>query len=118
MVVLYGIPNCDKVRAARKWLKAHNIEHRFHDFRKDGVTGEQLGDWSKKLGQDALINRRGTTWRQLPESTRTNMDGEEAIRIMQSQPSIIKRPILETDTRLLSGFSDSEWREALGLEPA
>ncbi|MFE8073212.1 ArsC family reductase [Marinobacteraceae bacterium S3BR75-40.1] len=113
MVVLYGIPNCDKVRAARKWLTAEAIEYRFHDFRKDGITPDQLEAWVDRLGLDTLINRRGTTWRQLPEETRSNLDPVTAVKVMQDNPSVIKRPILEADGQLLVGFTEDQWREAL-----
>lgn len=113
MVVLYGIPNCDKVRAARKWLQARDLDYRFHDFRKDGIPADQLETWCQRLGWDTLINRRGTTWRQLPEATRASLDQAGAIEVMCDNPAVIKRPVLEAGEHLLIGFSENDWRDAL-----
>ena len=66
---LYGIPNCDTVKKARTWLSSHNIEVDFHDYKKEGITKEKLKQWSKEAGWETLLNKKGTTWRQLPAET-------------------------------------------------
>ncbi|MEZ5450089.1 MAG: ArsC family reductase [Thiolinea sp.] len=99
MNTLYGISNCDTVRKARRWLDEHAIEYRFHDFRKDGLNPVQLRHWVAVLGWETLVNRRGTTWRQLPEQTRAHMDETLALAVMDDQPALIKRPVLECSSR-------------------
>ena len=95
-VTLYGIPNCDTVKKARLWLTQHGVDTHFHDFKKGGVPGERLDAWIAALGWDALLNRRGTTWRQLDEALRAGVvDAASAAALMQAQPSIIKRPVVE-----------------------
>lgn len=111
MIILYGISNCDTVRKARKWLKEREIEHTFHDFRKDGLNPVQLRAWVAELGWETLINKRGTTWRKLPEQTRTQMDETLALAVMEDQPAIIKRPVLETSTQVTVGFSADHYRQ-------
>ncbi|MFO8154588.1 MAG: ArsC family reductase [Pseudomonadota bacterium] len=104
-IVLYGIPNCDTVRKARKALDAAGVEHRFHDFRKDGVDEAQLRRWVEALGWEALVNRRGTTWRRLPEEQRQSLDAETAIALMGEHPALIKRPVIERDGDVTVGWT-------------
>jgi Spx/MgsR family transcriptional regulator len=95
MITLYGIPNCDTVRKARKWLEAEGIEYQFHDFKKQGVTEDALRDWISQAGLDTVLNRRGTTWRKLPESDREGIDEAKAIALLREHSSMIKRPVLQ-----------------------
>jgi len=95
MITLYGIPNCDTVRKARKWLEAEGIDYQFHDFKKQGITEEALRDWTAQAGLDTVLNRRGTTWRKLPEADRENLDEEKAIALLLEHNSMIKRPVLQ-----------------------
>ena len=97
MITLYGIPNCDTVRKARKWLEAEGIDYQFHDFKKQGITEEALRDWIAQAGLDTVLNRRGTTWRKLPEADRENLDEEKAIALLLEHNSIIKRPVLQEE---------------------
>lgn len=108
-VTLYGIPNCDTVRKARKWLKERAIDHQFHDVRKDGLNPVQLRAWVAELGWETLVNKRGTTWRQLPEETRDNMDETLALVVMEDQPAIIKRPVLDLGERRIVGFKADQY---------
>ena len=114
MVVLYGIPTCDTVRKARRWLEAQGVAYRFHDFRKDGLTPEQLEAWTAELGWEQLLNRRGTTWRKLPEELRTGIDRAGAVRLMLEHPAIIKRPLLDLGARRVPGFTPDLYTELFG----
>jgi Spx/MgsR family transcriptional regulator len=109
MIVMYGIKNCDTVRKARRWLEAHDIHYRFHDFRADGLDEDMLAAWIGELGWEQLLNRRGTTWRKLPEAERNAIDRDSALHLMLAQPAIIRRPVLDTgDTRQV-GFSEETY---------
>ena len=88
MITLYGIPNCDTVRKARKWLDANGIEFDFHDFRKNGLDEKQLKRWVKELGWEVLLNKRGMMWRKLPDNQKENIDEKKAIAIMLAEPVI------------------------------
>ena len=111
MTIMYGIPNCDTVKKARAWLGERGIEYTFHDFRKDGVNPVWLRAWVAEFGWETLVNRKGTTWRKLPEETRENMDEAIALAVMEEQPSIIKRPLLDMGTRHVVGFSPDSYRQ-------
>ncbi len=113
-VTLYGIPNCDTVKKAKAWLNDHSIEFEFHDYRKQGLDKEQLQSMLAVLGWEAMLNRRGTTWRALPEPLKERIDLESAISIMLDNPAIIKRPILATDAQLHLGFSAAQYQEIFG----
>ncbi|MGD2138491.1 MAG: ArsC family reductase [Gammaproteobacteria bacterium] len=112
--ILYGISNCDKVRKARRWLDAHDVEYRFHDVRKDGLERKTLRTWIAKLGWENLLNRRGTTWRALPEAVRAGINAAAAEHIMLEHPASIKRPLLEYDGDLFPGFSESQYSALFG----
>lgn len=105
MTLLYGIKNCDTVRKARAWLDAHAIPYRFHDLRGDGLDAATLNGWLQQVGTATLINTRGTTWRQLPESARHIDDTAAAVALMLEHPTLIKRPVLRHDGKLSVGFT-------------
>ena len=111
--VLYGIPNCDTIRKARKWLAANAIDYTFHDFRKDGLDEKQLTRWVKELGWETLLNRRGTTWRKLPEAKKTDLDAAKATAIMLAEPAIIKRPVLDLGKQRHVGFTEADYKKLL-----
>ena len=110
MLTLYGIRNCDTVKKARAWLERNGIEYRFHDFRNDGLTANLVQRWSDQLGWENLLNRRGTTWRQLPEATRATIDADRARALMLEQPTLIKRPVLDDGRTSQVGFKEAEYQ--------
>lgn len=113
MYTLYGIKNCDTVKKARLWLDTQGIGYQFHDFRKDGLDTALLKKWEAVLGWETLLNKRGTSWRKLDENRRDNLDRAKAMALMLAQPSLIKRPVLETGTKTLIGFSPDEYANEL-----
>ena len=106
MAHLYGISNCDTVAKAKKWLREANIEFDFIDFRKDGLTSEQVKTWCDAVGMDKLLNKRGTTWRKLDDQQKALEDQDALIALMTEQPALIKRPVLVTDSRIEVGFKE------------
>ncbi|MTD28598.1 ArsC family reductase [Erwinia sorbitola] len=111
MYKLYGIKNCDTIKKARKYLEAQGVEYQFHDYRTDGLDADLLQRFIDTLGWQALLNTRGTTWRKLDESERNAVDNPAtALKLMQSQPAIIKRPLLcAPDGSMLLGFSEATY---------
>jgi arsenate reductase len=110
---LHGIPNCSTVRSARAWLADRGLEYRFIDFKKEGVDLAQLAKWQRALGWEALLNRKGATWRGLPEARREAVnDAATAAALMAEFPSLIKRPVLADRKRIHAGFSEEAY-EAL-----
>ena len=115
MVILYGIKNCDTIKKARKYLESHNISYKFHDFREDGVNDIQLRAWVAELGWEKLINKRSTTWRNLPDETKENINELLALVVMEDQPTIIKRPVLEMSDQVVVGFSEKNYQTLFSL---
>ena len=111
---LYGIPNCDTVKKARAWLQAHGIEHDFHDYKKQGVPLPRLDAWMRAVGWEALLNRKGTTWRKLDAAQQAAVhDAASARELMAAQASVIKRPVVEHPGGVLVGFDPDEWGRVL-----
>ena len=108
-ITLYGIKNCDTMKKARAWLDAHGIAYEFHDYKLRGIDRPRLERWCREAGWEALMNRAGTTFRKLPEADKANLDQSAAVRLMLAQPSLIKRPVLETGKTLLVGFSPEKY---------
>jgi len=116
---LYGISNCDTVRKARKWLTAHDIPHRFHDFRKEGLEQSVVETWVRELGIDVVLNRRSTSWRSLSDEERqAALDQSRAVALMVQQPTLIKRPVLVTDSDYHCGYSESAYQQIFGDDTA
>ncbi len=113
MTTLYGINNCDTIRKARAFLAQAGVDYRFHDYRKDGIDAGLLREFIAALGWENLLNRRGTSWRKLPEQVRADIDAESAAAAMLDNPALIKRPLLEHAGCLYIGFDAATWPEIL-----
>ena len=112
-IVVYGIPNCDTVRKARVWLGGKGLYYVFHDYKQAGIGEDTLREWISARGWEALLNRKGPTFRKLPEETRADLDAAKAVRLMVAHTSAIKRPVVEYPGGLLVGFDPAEWSKAL-----
>lgn len=114
MITLYGIPNCDTVKKARAWLDAAGFAYEFVDFKKSSPDVAQVTHWCKQLGADTVLNRRGTTWRQLDAATQARAATEAgAIALLVANPSAIKRPVIESGATLLIGFDAAQYAKLL-----
>ncbi len=113
--ILYGIPNCETVKKARAWLAERQVPASFHDFKKQGLPADRLDAWLTALGWERLLNRQGTTWRRLDDSAKSAVtDAASARALMQQQPSVIKRPVVEwADGEITVGFDPGDWERRL-----
>lgn len=114
-ITLFGIPNCDTVKKARSWLEQQAISFEFHNFKKDGLTAEQVEIWLKKIDFATLINRKGTSWRALSEEQKSSADNPaDAMKLILENPSLIKRPVLQIDgeerQHVGVGFNDQQYQ--------
>lgn len=113
-IILYGIKACDTMKKAFTWLDQHGIEYQFHDYKKAGAPADKVKAWIGQMGWEQIINRRGTTWRKLPETERENMTASGAAAAAVANPSMIRRPLVESDGQvLLLGFDPEEWADRL-----
>ena|SRR5665213_1888472 len=113
-ITIYGIKNCDTMKKARDWLAAHRVEAAFHDYKASGIDRAHLEAWSRKVGWEVLLNRSGTTFKNLPDDRKQGLDEARAIALMIEQPSMIKRPVLDLGDRLLVGFKPEAYTAAFG----
>ncbi len=111
MVTIYGIPNCDTVKKARKWLDDQGIDFQFHDLRQQGLDPQQAKAWIEELGWENVVNKRSTTWKQLDEKQRTTMNASAAVKAIVAQPTLVKRPLLDTGKNRYTGFSTAQYAD-------
>lgn len=109
-IELFGIKNCDTMKKARVWLDARGIDYRFHDYKLEGIERARLQRWCKQVGWEVLLNRQGTTFRKLADEKKVDLVESTAIELMLAQPSMIRRPVLETRDKLLVGFKPEDYR--------
>jgi Spx/MgsR family transcriptional regulator len=113
MYKIYGISTCNTISKSKKWLDQHNIDYQFHDYRKEGLDDALLTYFSDNLGWEAILNRRSTSWRQLTEEQKSNLDRKKAIHLMLQHPTLIKRPILDINQKLILGFNAAQYQTEL-----
>jgi arsenate reductase len=113
-LVIYGIKNCDTMKKARAWLEAEGLEYRFHDYREEGLDKPTLARWVKALGWETLLNKASTTFRNLPDASKADIDGKKAVELMMSEPTMIKRPVMEDTKGLTVGFRPETYRARFG----
>ena len=101
---IYGIKNCDTMKKARTWLDQKGVAYQFHDYKSQGIDRTHLERWIEATGWETVLNRAGTTFRKLDDAAKAGLDREKAIGLMLEQPSMIKRPVLETDGGIIVGF--------------
>ena len=113
-ITMYGIKNCDTIKKARTWLEGRGISYDFHDYKASGIDRASLKKWAGVVGWEVLLNRAGTTFRKLPDADRADIDEAKAIALMEAQPSMIKRPVLDAGGELLVGFKPDLYEAKLG----
>ena len=112
-MIVYGIKNCNTVKSALDWLKENKIEFDFHDYKTKGVSESQLQNWVKQVGWESLVNKRGTTWRQLDPAVQEKVtSASSAVSLMKDKTSVIKRPLIEDDGKVIAlGFDEEHYRK-------
>jgi Spx/MgsR family transcriptional regulator len=109
---IHGIKACDTMKKARAWLDGAGVAYDFHDYKAAGIDEATLRRWTGQVGWEVLLNRSGTTFRALPDASKTDLDEDKAIALMLAQPSMIKRPVLDVDGKLLVGFKPDQYAAA------
>jgi arsenate reductase (glutaredoxin) len=113
-ITIYGIKNCDTMKKARAWLDKNGVDYSFHDYKTTGIERERLEQWCSKVGWETLLNRGGTTFRQLPDQHKAGLDAKKAVALMLKQPSMIKRPVLDLGGgKLVVGFTPENYNKAM-----
>ena len=116
MATLLGIKNCDTVKKARQWLDNKSIAYQFHDFRIDGLSADQVNTWLNTIDWQVLVNKRSTTWRQLPDDVKQNLDEHNVVQVLLDNPTLIKRPILEYKDATYTGFKPTDYETIFANE--
>jgi len=111
MITMYGISNCDTIKKARRWLDQEQVSYHFHNYKTAGIETELLQQWVEQVGWEVLLNKRGTTWRRLPDEQKSGIDSPKAIALMSEHTSMIKRPLLIFNDNIEVGFSEQRYGE-------
>lgn len=111
MITLFGLKNCDSCRKAAAYMKARGWPHRFHDIRGEGLSSGDLEEWTRHLGWEPLVNRRSTTWRNLPMAAKEGLDEARARQLLLDHPTLVKRPIIVLGERVIVGFAAAQQAE-------
>ena len=111
IITIYGIKNCDTMKKAFRWLENNDLDYTFHDYKKQGIDESTILEAIKQCGWENVINRRGTTWRNLPEGIKSTINDEQALKVAQDNPSIVKRPLLNYEDKIYLGFKDTQYAE-------
>lgn len=112
-MILYGIPNCDTVRKARKFLENHQVEYQFIDFRKDGLTLDTIKSWLNSTPIEVIVNKRSTGWKQLNDDQKTELMNTQNIELLAEIPTLIKRPVLQKASEVSFGFKADEYEKLI-----
>lgn len=109
MLTVYGIPNCDTVTAARRWLEQHGVDYTFHDLRKQPLDARTLEQWLERLGRERLLNKASATWRTLERTQRAQLESGNPVPVLLAYPTLIRRPVLRDGDLLHAGFSERDF---------
>jgi len=112
-MILYGIKNCDTVKKARRFLDDKSMTYTFHDMRVDGLDKATIGAWLETVSWEVLLNKRSTTWRNIAQEQKDSISQDSAIELMLESPTLIKRPVLVTDNKVLVGFNENNYQELI-----
>jgi arsenate reductase len=110
-VKVYGIKNCDTMKKAFDWLKANDIAYDFHDYRVEGIDSATIAGWASRIGWEKLLNKASTTFKQLQDSDKADLDEARAIALMTQQPTMIKRPVLVAEDSVTTGFKPAIYEQ-------
>lgn len=113
MITLYGIANCDTIKKTRKWLETHNVAYEFHDYKKQGIDAALATRLLEALPLETVINKRGTTWRNLSAEAQENLTSQSAVALMLAQPSVIRRPILQGHSGWVAAFDEEKLNQLI-----
>ena len=113
--ILFGIPNCDTVRKARKWLESQGIAHEFVDLRADTPPAHKINEWLSAVGPERLINRRSTAFKQLSQRDKTALEDGDTVSVLLAQPTLIKRPVLQWNKALSIGFKEDDYAQLFSI---
>jgi len=113
MLTIYGIKNCDTVKKTCRWLEDHGVDYQFHDFRQDGLDKNQLNGWLASLGWETLVNKRSTTWRNLSDKEKDISSNAQAAKLLLSNPTLIKRPVVEQNKTVFVGFKEDDFKQLI-----
>jgi Spx/MgsR family transcriptional regulator len=110
-ITMYGIPNCDTIKKAKKWLQEADISFDFHDYRKNGIDNTLVETFCQQLGWEQVLNKRGTTYRQLTQEQKESVDQQSVVPLLVEHPAMIKRPILNVDGQFHIGFKAPQYSD-------
>ncbi len=114
MATLFVIKNCDTCRKARKALDEKGLPYQIHDLREDGLSAGLLEHILERVPVLEVLNRRSTTWRNLPEEDKQDIDANKVRALIMANPTLLKRPLLDTGDEIRVGYRDGDYEDLKG----
>lgn len=109
-------PKCSTCQKAKKWLDAHNIEYTDRHIVENNPTYEELKEWYGKSGLPLkrFFNTSGLLYKEMKLKDKLpSMSEEEQLRLLATNGMLVKRPLIVNGDKVLTGFREAEWTEAL-----
>lgn len=110
-ITVYGIKNCDTMKKAFQWLDRHKVAYDFHDYKKQGADKDVITSAIKAHGWEDVLNRKGTTWRALPDDVKAGMTDTKAIKAAIENPSVVRRPLISQGSQFYFGYDEDAYKK-------
>jgi regulatory protein spx len=117
MLTLYFSPSCTSCRKAKAWLKEHQIDHKERNIFAEPLNAEELKSLLKLTdnGTEDLISQRSKVFQKL-DIDFDDLSMTQLLKLVQEHPSLLRRPMIADEKRLLIGFNEEEIRVFLPRE--
>jgi len=109
-------PKCTTCQKAGKWLDAHGFSYKVHNIKEDNPTYEDLKKWllASGLPVKRFFNTSGLVYRSMELKDKLPaMTEDDCLKLLATDGMLVKRPLLIADGKVLVGFKESAWEEAL-----
>lgn len=115
-ILILCYPTCSTCKKAIKWLQDNTIEFKERNIAKERPTKEELMEWYQRSGLpiNKFFNTSGKLYKELnlKEKVKTSSE-DELLSLLSTDGMLVKRPLVISDSSILVGFKEEEWRKAL-----
>lgn len=109
-------PKCTTCKKAKKWLDNHGLQYTDRHIKEENPTADELKTWHSKSGLPLkrFFNTSGVLYKEMQLKDKLpEMSEEEQFQLLATDGMLVKRPIIVTEDKVLTGFKEKEWEETL-----